>query len=152
MKMIFNQNVLLTAMTFGLLQITIDSKAEDLQIEVHGGATLEEVVIPIIEITKAESDFEFSVLTPNISFSKRKKNACIKVFSKTKLNEITAHISRINTSIKVNSSDGRNFIIDLPELKSSGDYVVDIYINDNLIKSGLKFHADNSDFKEKSLL
>ena len=121
-------------------------------IEVHGGATLEEVVIPIIEITKAASDYEFEIKTPKIKFSKRKKNASIQIFSKEKLDGITIRISRINNVCSAVSSDGRNFVVDIPDLKSTGDYSVDIYLHNNLVKSGLKFHADNSDFSEKNLL
>ena len=121
-------------------------------IEVHGGATLEEVVIPIIEITKAASEYEFEIKTPRIKFSKRKKNASIQIFSKEKLDDVTIRISRIDNVCSAVSSDGRNFVVDIPELKSTGDYSVDIYLHNNLVKSGLKFHADNSDFSEKNLL
>lgn len=121
-------------------------------IEVHGGATLEEVVIPIIEITKAASEYEFEIKTPKIKFSKRKKNASIQIFSKEKLDGVTIRISRMGNAYSAISSDGRNFTVDIPDLKSTGDYSVDIYLNNNLVKPGLKFHADNSDFSEKNLL
>lgn len=121
-------------------------------VEVHGGATLEEVVIPIIEITKPATQYEFKLLTEKITFSKRKKDAQIKIFSKTKIDGITVQISKIYETIPAVSTDGHNFIVSIPKLKASGIYSVDIYLRDNLIKGGLKFRADNSDFKEKNLL
>lgn len=121
-------------------------------VEVHGGATLEEVVIPIVEITKSAEEYEFKLLTEEIAFSKRKKDAQIKIFSKTKINGITVRISKIDEVISAVSTDGHNFIVSIPQLKASGTYYADVYVQDNLKKSGLKFRADNSDFKEKNLL
>lgn len=121
-------------------------------VEVHGGATLEEVVIPIIEITRVANTYEFKMLTDKISFSKRKKNAKIKIYSKLKIDGITVRISRIDGVFPATSSDGHTFTIAIPDLKASAAYSVDVYLQDNKIKSGLIFHADNSDFKEKNLL
>lgn len=121
-------------------------------VEVHGGATLEEVVIPIIEITKAATDYEMKLMTDKITFSRRKKDAQIKIFSKTKIESITVRISKIEELISSVSTDGHNFIVNIPGLKASGTYSVDVYLQDNLIKGGLKFRAENSDFKEKSIL
>lgn len=121
-------------------------------VEVHGGATLEEVVIPIIEITKAASEYEFKMLTDKITFSKRKKNAAIKIYSKFKIDGITVRVSSIDKILSAVSLDGHNFAIDIPDLKMSATYSVDIYLHDNLIKSGLTFSAENKDFKEKDLL
>lgn len=109
-------------------------------------------MIPIIEITKAVADYEMKLMTEKITFSRRKKDAIIKIFSKTKIDDITVRISKIEQIISANSSDGHNFIVQIPELKATGTYFVDIYLQGNLIKGGLKFRAENSDFKEKSIL
>lgn len=42
-------------------------------VEVHGGATLEEVVVPIIEISYSPNEIEIQLLDKNIKFSRRKK-------------------------------------------------------------------------------
>ncbi len=115
-------------------------------VEVHGGATLEEVVIPIIEITKKEESYEFKLENKNITFSRRKKNAQIKLFSKSKLTKITVSIPKLNEKIDVTSNDGHNFIIELPNLKDTGTYTFSIYLNDNLLADGLSFTAKNTDF------
>lgn len=121
-------------------------------IEVHGGATLEEVVVPIIEIKRADFAYEFEITTTEIKFSKRKRNAAIQIFSKEKVDGITVKISRIDSVYAAESTDGRNFTVLMPDLKAAGDYTADIYFHNNLVKSGLKFHADNADFSEKKLL
>lgn len=84
--------------------------------------------------------------TKNITFSRRKKNAQIKLFSKSKLTKITFSIPRLNEKIDATSSDGHNFIIELPNLKSAGTYTFSIYLNDNLLADDLSFTAKNTDF------
>ena len=49
-------------------------------------------------------------------------------------------------------NDGQTFIISLPELRKAGKYTVDVFYDNNLLKSGLEFTADNIDFGERKLL
>ncbi len=121
-------------------------------VEVHGGATLEEVVVPIIEITYSPKHIEIGLLDKNIKFSRRKKDAVIRLFSKTKLDNLSVRVSNLNEEYEGASEDGQTFVICLPELRKSGEYNVDVYYNNNLLKSGLKFNAENSDFSERKLL
>lgn len=121
-------------------------------VEVHGGATLEEVIVPIIEITYSPEHIEIGLLDKSIKFSRRKKDAVIRVFSKTKLDNLSVRVSGLNDEYEGNSEDGQTFVISLPELRKSGEYSVDVYYNNNLLKSGLKFNAKNSDFSERKLL
>lgn len=121
-------------------------------IEVHGGATLEEVVVPIIEFVKAPFEVEIQLLSKTVKFSRRKKNAVIKVFSKTKLDNLSIRVSKLNGEFEGKSTDGQTFIIELPELRKSDKYTVDVFYNNNLLKSGLEFVAENIDFSERKLL
>lgn len=118
-------------------------------IEVHGGATLEEVVIPIIEITSVAQDVEIEILTPCIKFSTMKKNAVIKFFSKTKLNNASVAIG--NKFYKAEIKDNQIYVVKIVDLKKAGDYEVDVYSNGNKIKSGLKFTAKKEGFEENEL-
>lgn len=121
-------------------------------VEVHGGATLEEVVIPIIEITYSPDEIEIYLLDKKITFSRRKKDATIRVFSKTKLDNLSIRVSYLNNEYEGTSSDGHTFTVALPDLKKAGTYSVDVYYNNNPLKSELKFTAKNSDFSERKLL
>ena len=121
-------------------------------VEVHGGATLEEVVVPIIEFAYSPNEIEIQLLDKNIKFSRRKKNAVIRLFSKTKLDNLSIHISGLENEHEGNSRDGQTFTFALPELRKAGKYTVDVYYNNNLLKAGLVFTADNSDFGERKLL
>ena len=121
-------------------------------IEVHGGATLEEVVVPIIEISYSPDEIEIQLLDKNIKFSRRKKDAVIHLFSKTKLDSLTIRVSGLGSEYEGESHDGQTFTFALPELRKAGKYTVDVYYNNNPLKAGLVFTADNSDFGERKLL
>lgn len=121
-------------------------------IEVHGGATLEEVVVPIIEVIYSPEEIEIQLLDKNIQFSRRKKNAVIRLFAKTKLENVSVQISGLEGEYEGESSDGQMFVIALPELRKTGLYTVNVYYNNNLVKSDLKFTAENTDFSERKLL
>ena len=121
-------------------------------IEVHGGATLEEVVVPMIEITLLSEDIEIIIITPEIEFSTMKKNAVIKMFSKTKLSNVTVKMSDGESIYEAETNDGRTFIVKMPYLRKAGDYYVDVYSNNNKVQSGLKFIASKEGFKENKLL
>lgn len=123
-------------------------------VEVHGGATLEEVVVPIIEIIYMPEDIEIHLLDEDkqIKFSRRKKDAVIRLFSKTKLDNLSVRISGLNGEYEGESSDGNTFTFALPELRKAGQYTVDVYYNNNKLKSSLEFTAVNSDFSERKIL
>lgn len=121
-------------------------------VEVHGGATLEEVVVPIIEIVYSPEEIEIQLLDKNIKFSRHKKDAVIRVFSKTKLDNLSIRVSGLSGEYEGEYSDGQTYKIVLPELHKAGTYTVAVYYNNNLLKSGLTFTAENSDFSERKLL
>ncbi|KAF5067510.1 BREX-4 system phosphatase PglZ [Acetobacterium wieringae] len=119
-------------------------------VEVHGGATLEEVTIPIIEITYRTLEIEIEMLTPEIIFNIMKKNAEIRLFSKTKLTNLSVSIAEKDYDAE--TSDGHVFLIKLLDLRKTGDYSVDVYTNNNKVATGLKFTANKEGLKENKLL
>jgi hypothetical protein len=123
-------------------------------VEVHGGATLEEVTVPIVEITYSAVEIEVQMRTPSIEFSTMKKNAMIRLFSKSKLGNVTVSVSGKdhNNEYDVETSDGQTFIVKLPDFKKIGDYTVDVYSNNNKVASNLKFTANKEGFKENKIL
>ena len=118
-------------------------------VETHGGATLEEVTVPIIEITYSLDDIEIEILTPLISVSYRKK-AEIKLFSKTKLKNLNVFID--GRYYDAESTDDINFIVKMPDIKQAKEYSINIYTQNNMIASGLKFKIQKEVSKEIDLL
>ena len=120
-------------------------------VEVHGGATLEEVVVPIIEITKLPEDIEVSILDEDkvITVSFRKK-AAIRLFSKTKLNNLSVAIDGVRYDAK--EQDNNIYLVEMPLLKKAKRYTVDVYMSNNLIAPGLSFEIKKESSSERDIL
>lgn len=118
-------------------------------VEVHGGATLEEVVVPIIEITRSIDDIEVSIVEKVIYVS-YKKRASIKLFSKTKLHNVTVKIE--DQYFKAEEQENNIYIVNMPNIKKAKKYYVDVFDNDNLIATGLDFKIKKEGSRERKLL
>lgn len=112
-------------------------------VEVHGGATLEEVTVPIIEIMKAgdkpkcEIVDEFKSIT--VSF---KKKARIQLFIAKVLDDV--HV-KLNGKLYTASATEQKYIYDvnMPDVKK-GSYIIDVYSGSNIIAQGLAFEAKSA--------
>ena len=118
-------------------------------VEVHGGATLEEVVVPIIEITKIIDDIEVSILDKVITVSFRRK-AAIRLFSKTKLKNVNVCVDGI--FYEAQELDNNIYQVNMPQIKKAKHYTADVYTFNNLIASGLEFEVKKESSQEKDLL
>ena len=49
------------------------------------------------------------------------------------------------------SEDQHNFVISMPDVRRSGDYVLDVYVDRALVWRGLKFSVEKEGFKENAL-
>lgn len=121
-------------------------------VEVHGGATLEEITVPIIELTylsKAAEVYLMPIATENVVIDQipeimysYKTRACIKVFC-------TEHLPNISLCIDGNFYEGTPsgdhfYIVNLPDIKRSKTYFADVYACDNLIAENLPFKVKNA--------
>lgn len=116
-------------------------------VETHGGATLEEVVIPIIEITLQENNIEITLMENEITVSFRKK-AVIHIFSKTELTAMEVHV---NGFVYKGIKNDNIFTFEMPEIRKVGNYSFDVYSENNLIKSGLSFSVKKESASENDL-
>lgn len=118
-------------------------------VEVHGGATLEEVVVPIIEITKLNNEIEVSIVDKVITVSFRKK-AAIRLFSKTKLKNMTVLVE--GEYYEAKELDNNMYLVDMPQLKKAKKYNVDVFVSNNPVAQGLDFEIRKESSQEKDLL
>lgn len=128
-------------------------------VEVHGGATLEEVTIPIIEITYQENPVEVKIIpvdstessneVPTISISYRKK-AAIRLYLTQNLNNVSIHIEGKRYDA-VQEGD-RFYTVNMPDIREAKKYCVDIYSGNNIIQSGLPLVIKKESGKERDIL
>lgn len=118
------------------------------RVEMHGGATLEEVVVPIIEITLETRSIEIKVITEIVKAS-FKTTAVLKFYLNKKLSNVTVHINgAIYSAI---SSDGFNYSAELKDIKKSGEYEFEVWSDDKLISSRNVFKVEKESAKTNNL-
>ncbi len=118
------------------------------KVEMHGGATLEEVVVPIIEITEKTSSIIITVITQIIKVS-FKTVAVLKFCTSNRLDNVTVHIN--GASYIAISSDGTNFTAELKDIKKSGDYQFEVWSNDKLVSQDNTFSVEKESAKTNDL-
>lgn len=118
-------------------------------VEAHGGATLEEIAVPVIELALVPLDMEILIQTPVIQVSSRKK-AAITFFSKTPLIDVSISINEKHYD--VHTTDQHTFQAAIPDIRRVGTYKADIFSEGNLVWRGLEFTVEREGFKEIDLL
>lgn len=111
-------------------------------VEVHGGATLEETVVPIIEITLMPEKSEIYLVNNFISFHNKDIVAII-IFSNIQITAPQIYIKEFDNKIYecVGSIDGKHYKFEIPDIKRNGHYTADLYDGNRLLMQGLKFEA-----------
>lgn len=112
-------------------------------VEAHGGATLEEAVVPIVELSMRPTNLEIFIMDNVVEYSYKQKPV-LTLFSKTPLNNMDILV-RGSTGDGVRytaqpSRDGQTFDFVMPEVRR-GTYSVSVYVDGNEVSSGLKFTA-----------
>ncbi|MCG8403243.1 MAG: BREX-4 system phosphatase PglZ [Firmicutes bacterium] len=99
-------------------------------VEAHGGATLEEVVIPLIEVELFDSKIEVSNITPATTAS-YKKNAEIVLFSKSLLKNVSVKVQGRQYSAEAIGNNKHKIVF--PDIKRAGKYPTVVFEGDNQI-------------------
>lgn len=107
-------------------------------VEVHGGATLEEVLVPFCVITLPQTDtnYEITLTTPEIKVSPR-QCAIIKLFSTIPVTAMSIRFTDKRYHGRIldgQTEDGRMFEFACDFIKTSGMYTFDVYIKEQCIK------------------
>lgn len=123
-------------------------------VEVHGGATLEEVTVPIIELTYISREIEVRInskLPIEISF---RKKAELQLFSKTKLGGVTVCVYGKKVKNKYYDAEPQSdnlYLVKMPDVKYSGDYIMTVFSNNNQVAE-LAFAVKKEGSSERSIL
>lgn len=116
-------------------------------VEVHGGATLEEICVPVIEITPSNQAVEIYLLSPEaqsavpgdvpeVKVSFRKKMA-LKIFATQVLRNVTIEVD--GKAYTCEELGGNMYLAQMPDLKKAGTYYASVNSDGNLIAEKLPF-------------
>jgi len=100
-------------------------------VEVHGGASLEEVVVPIIVLSLRESKIIVKLLYPkgaNYYIVDNKTGGTINFFFNAPAKDVTVVFADKVHYAEQTTSD-QHFSVALPELKRAGSYEADVYVD-----------------------
>lgn len=119
-------------------------------VEVHGGASLEETVVPIIEITRMPEKQNVYITNDFIEFH-NKELVSIIIFSSEMLKFPRIIVKELGDQLYecVKPIIGRNYKFEIPEIKRSGSYTVDLFDGDKPIVKGLAFKTKKATITAK---
>ena len=99
-------------------------------VEVHGGASLEEVLVPIIELTLKNASIEVQCITET-TYSSFKEYPTVELFSISSLKNLSV---RLNGKVYCASAiDDNLYEVVFDDLKKIGTYTAEAYEGDDLI-------------------
>ena len=113
-------------------------------VEVHGGATLEETVVPIVELTLKPEKTDIYLVSKYIEFH-NKEIVSVVVHSNLMIAAPKLIVKGItNPSFLCECScssnvDTKHYKFDIPEIKRSGKFTADLYDVDSLIQQDMPF-------------
>lgn len=99
-------------------------------VEVHGGASLEEVVIPIVELTLKDSNITVEMVEEFVTVDFRTGTE-ITLFFNSPLKNVSVVLS--DKRYSASPLDSNHYKVALPNTKRAGDYPADVYDGDDLI-------------------
>ncbi len=97
-------------------------------VEVHGGATLEEVLVPVIVLSLGDESLTFDLATPSLEFSNDQGFTLI-IVCNTVVEDITVSISEKPYKY---TRQGKKILVEVNDIKRSGTYVLKVFKGDSL--------------------
>jgi hypothetical protein len=97
-------------------------------VEVHGGASLEEVLVPIVILSLKDTSIKIELVDKPITASYR-KNAEFTIFSKTKLKNVSTTVNERNYIGK--EDDENHWTFSLLDIHKAGSYTAEIFERDS---------------------
>lgn len=99
-------------------------------VEVHGGASLEEVVVPIIELSLKDGSVMVKLVDETVTVDFRTGTE-IKLFFNSPVQNISVVLNGKRYS--ASQIDANHYSVKLPDTKRAGEYPADVYAGDNLV-------------------
>lgn len=99
-------------------------------VEVHGGASLEEVVVPVIELSLKDGSVTVKLVEETVTVDFRTGTE-IKLFFNSPVRDVSVVLN--GKRYPASQIDANHYSVKLSDTKRAGDYSADVYAGDNLI-------------------
>ena len=120
-------------------------------VEVHGGASIEEVAIPIIEISRKNGDIEAFILdVSKVITLGAMEHAVLRIFAAIKTNNLSI---RLNDRFydAVPTTEQYVYSVDLPDCTKKGVFTFDIFNGNDVLATAQTFEIKKKGMEENSL-
>ena len=107
-------------------------------VEVHGGATLEEVVVPVVTICKMNVSITCKLVDNKPVMVSFKKKARLRLFVDVDSEDMTISVNGIFYALKKTEIQYQ-YYAEMPEVKTVGEYSCDVYKDEALVAKDIKF-------------
>jgi len=99
-------------------------------VEVHGGASLEEVVVPIIELSLKDGNITVKLVDEVVTVDYRTGTG-INLFFNSPVQDVSVVLN--GRPYSASQIDANHYSVKLPDTKRAGEYPADVYAGDNLV-------------------
>lgn len=120
-------------------------------VEVHGGASLEEVLVPIIEVTKRGQAIECKLdNTSKVVTSSFKKIAKIRIYLSKTLDDVSILVDgKYYYSAQLVNGQQYLYEIALPDIKNAGMHTFDVLVGESFVAKGISFEMKKEGANER---
>lgn len=120
-------------------------------VEVHGGASVEEVAVPIIEIAQKASDIEAFILNESkVITLGAKEHAVVQIYVGTKSNNISIKLDG-NYYDAEGTDEPFIYKVELPNYSKKGKFVIDILNGGDVLASAQQFEIEKKGMSQNSM-
>ena len=124
--------------------------SREANVEVHGGGTLEETIVPIITLSlKNQADVQIIIMKPDELIVDRKSGVQVSVYISDVESPKSVRMEIKGTSYEGKQTDGTHYTFALTDIKRSGEYEASIFDGSNLI-GRVKLHIKGAVGSTKS--
>jgi hypothetical protein len=99
-------------------------------VEVHGGASLEEVVVPLIELSLKDERITVKLVNDVVTVDYRTGTE-IELFFNSTVQNVSMVLNE--KSYPATQIDSNHFAVKLPDINKAGEYSAEVYAGDNMI-------------------
>lgn len=100
-------------------------------VEVHGGASLEEVLVPVIAFTQLNTAIDIQNLTPVTYSDNVDTIPQLELYSTCVLDHVSVYFNGKHYQAVRNEKNIHKFLVSFPDFRNSGEYKADVYADDN---------------------
>lgn len=117
-------------------------------VEVHGGATIEEVAVPVIVVKKIKTSVNCNIDGTGIVAVSFKKKARLRLFVDVDSDKLTVSVNGIYYNL-AKTDTMYHYVVEMPDIKAVGKYALCVYLDETIIANNIMFEVKKEGASER---